>query len=162
LENEQVLLSPRRLHGFRIQGYCDYSDENLSELAFGHRFAYYTCSFIVLIGLILANIPILTSMMIVAFFGFILPNHPFDYIYNYFLSSPMNKPKLPRRAKQAKFACIIATGWLAATIYLFYSGLDIAGYVVGGLLFAVAILVASTDICIPSLIYNLLFRYEVK
>ncbi len=162
MKNEQHIISSRRLHGIRTQGYCNYSDVNLSELAFGNRFAYYTCSLFLLIGVITANIEILSTMMVVSILGILLPNHPFDYIYNIFLSKPMNKPKLPRRSRQLKFACVVATLWLAATIYLFYSGLTMAGYVCGGLLFSVAFLVSTTDICIPSLIYNSLFKYEVK
>ena len=146
----------------RTQGYCDYSDANLSELAFGNRFTYYLCSLLLLIGVISANIPILTAMMIISIFGVILPNHPFDYIYNILLSGPLNKPKLPRRAKQLKFACTVSSIWIGAIIYLFYTGLTTAGYVSGGVLFSIAFLVSTTDFCIPSLIYNFLFRYEVK
>ena len=162
MENEKPILSPRRLYSIRTQGYCNYSDTNLSELAFGNRFAYYLCSFILLIGVITANIPILCAMITVSVFGIILPNHPFDYIYNILLSKTLKKPKLPRRSKQLKFACIVATIWLATTIYLFYSDLAIAGYVSGGVLFAVAFLMSTTDICIPSLFYNFIFKYKVK
>lgn len=162
MKKEQPQLSSRRLYSLRTQGYCNISDANLSELAFGNRFAFYTCSIILIIGVILSNIPILTAIMTVALFGVILPYHPFDYIYNYVLSGPMNKPKLPRRSKQLKFACVVATIWIAATIYLFYTGLAVAGYVSGGILFSIAFLVSTTDFCIPSLIYNFLFRYEVK
>ncbi len=162
MKNEQPLISTRRLHNLRVQGYCDYTDTNISELSFGIRFAYYLCSFFLLVGVITANIPILSAMMIVSIFGVILPNHPFDYIYNILLSKPLNKPKLPRRSKQIKFACIVATIWLATTIYLFYSGLAIAGYVSGSVLFSVAFLVSTTDICIPSLVYNFIFRYKVE
>jgi hypothetical protein len=162
MKNEQPLISSRRLYSIRTQGYCNYSDSDLSELAFGNRFAYYLCSFFLLIGIISANIPILGTMMIVSIFGIILPNHPFDYIYNILLSKPLNKPKLPRRSKQLKFACIVSAIWLATTIYLFYSGLAIAGYVSGGVLFSIAILVSTTDFCIPSLVYNFLFKYQVK
>lgn len=159
---ELPLISSRRLHSLRVQGYRDYTDANISELSFGIRFAYYLCSFFVLLGLITANIQILMAMMMVSLFGVILPNHPFDYIYNILLSKPLNKPKLPRRSKQLKFACIVATIWLATTIYLFYSNLTLTGYVSGGALFSVAFLVSTTDICIPSMIYNFIFKYKVE
>lgn len=162
MKNEQPLISSRRLYSIRTQGYCDYSDANLSELAFGNRFAYYLCSFFLLIGVISGNIPVLSAMMVVSIFGVMLPNHPFDYIYNILLSKPLNKPKLPRRSQQLKFACIISTVWLATTIYLFYAGYSIAGYVSGGVLFSIAFLVSTTDFCIPSLVYNFLLKYEVK
>jgi hypothetical protein len=72
----------------------------------------------------------------------------------------LNKPELPPRSKQLKFACIIATLWLVATTYLFYAGLVIAGYVLGGLLVAVAFIVSTTDFCIPSMIYNFIFKVK--
>ncbi|MCH8012247.1 MAG: DUF4395 family protein [Candidatus Marinimicrobia bacterium] len=78
------------------------------------------------------------------------------------MSGPLNKPKLPRRSKQLKFACIVATIWLATIIYLFYTDLAVAGYMSGGVLFSIAFLVSTTDFCIPSLVYNFLFKYKVK
>jgi hypothetical protein len=162
MNNNKSLVSSDRLYRIRCQGYAGYSDKDLSELAFGNRFAYYLCSFLLLIGIVSANIPILSIMTIVALFGIILPNHPFDYIFNILLSPSLNKPKLPRRSNQLKFACLIATIWLAVTIYLFSVGITIAGYVAGGILFFVAILVSTTDVCIPSLIYNFLFNYKVR
>ncbi len=161
MKKNQTLISPARIKRLKVQGYRNYSDANLSDLAFGNRFAYIICSSILLIGVITANIPILTAMMIIALFGVILPYHPFDYIYNHIIQGIINKPKLPPRSKQLKFACRIATIWIAATIYLFYAGFAIAGYISGGLLFSVAFLVSTTDICIPSIIFNFLFEVKV-
>ena len=100
-------------------------------------------------------------MFLIAFFGIILPYHPFDYIYNGLLSKPMSKPKLPPRSKQLKFACKIAVFGIASIIFLFYTGLTLAGYIAGGLLFFVAFLVSTTDICIPSIIYNFIFKVKI-
>jgi hypothetical protein len=55
----------------------------------------------------------------------------------------------------------VATLWLIATTYLFYAGFVIAGYVLGGLLVAVAFIVSTTDFCIPSMIYNFIFKVKV-
>lgn len=139
-----------------MQGYIKQTDAELSELAFGNRFAYRLCTTIVIIGVVSSSIPVLSAMLIVAFFGIILPYHPFDYIYNHLLAERMSKPKLPRRSKQLKFACTIATIWIASTIFLFYTGYALAAFVVGSLLIGVALLVSTTDYCIPSLIYNTL------
>lgn len=157
--NHQIL-SPIRINRLKAQGYFSCSDAEISTLAFGHRFAFAVCSAILAFGVITANIPTLIAMTIVAFFGIILSYHPFDYIYNHVLRRMLNKPKLPPRSKQLKFTCIIATLWLIATIYLFYAGLVIAGYVVGGLLFSVAFMVSTTDFCIPSTIYNAIFKVK--
>ena len=155
------LLSSARINNLKAQGYRSYSDAELSALAFGNRFAYIVCGAIVAIAVAAANIPTLIAMTIVAFFGIILPYHPFDYIYNHVLRGMLNKPELLRRSKQLKFACVIATLWLGGTTYLFYAGLVMAGYVLGGLLVAVAFIVSVTDFCIPSMIYNFIFKIKV-
>ena len=85
----------------------------------------------------------------------------FSKVINKTSESFNHKNKSPESSKLLKFACIIATLWLSATIYLFYAGLVIAGYVVGGLLFSVAFLVSTTDFCIPSTIYNFIFKVKV-
>ena len=80
MKKEQTVLTSRRLYNIRAQGYCGYTDSEISKLAFGNRFTYYLCSFLLLIGVSTANIPLLSTMMVVALFGVILPNHLFDYI----------------------------------------------------------------------------------
>jgi hypothetical protein len=101
-------------------------------------------------------------MLLVATFGFILPYHPFDYIYNYMLAKAMGKPKIPPRSEQLKFACTIASIWIATTIYLFFDGFMIAGYTMGAMLLIIAYLVSYLDFCIPSIIYKFLFLRKQK
>jgi len=133
--NKNRNISPTLIKRLKIQGYCNLTDYELKELNFGNRFAYILCSIIVFIGVFTINIQLLIAMMIVALLGVSLPYHPFDYIYNHLLRYIMKKPKLPPRSKQIKFACSIATIWLATTIGLFSKGFTIAGYIVGGFLF---------------------------
>jgi hypothetical protein len=161
MNNEQNIISPSRVRRLKVQGYRNFKDYELSKLAFGNRFAYVLCSTLLLIGVITSNILLLSVMLFIAIFGILLPYHPFDYIYNGLISNLMNKPKLPPRSKQLKFACIIATLGIASTIFLFYAGLTLAGYITGGSLFLVAFLVSTTDICIPSIIYNFIFKVEI-
>jgi hypothetical protein len=52
----------------------------------------------------------------------------------------------------------VGGAWLAATGAAFFVGATTLGYVLGGILAAMALLVASTHICIPSMIYNALFQ----
>ena len=161
MDTTKKMLSPNRIKRLKIQGYCNMTDTRLSELAFGNRFAYILCSGVVGVGVFTAHIPILGTMMVVALFGVLLPNHPFDYIYNYGIRDLMGKPKLPRRSKQIKFACIVATIWLAITIGLFHIGFVTGGYIVGGVLFSLTFIVSTTDICVPSLIYNYWHKIKV-
>ena len=154
---DQNQLSKSRINRIREQGYTIQTNAEIIELAFGNRFAYKVCVSLLIIGVSFANIPLLSAMMLIAFLGVVLPNHPFDYIYNLTLHKKMNKPALPPRSRQLKFACTIATLFIGITIYSFYSGLDVLGYITGGSLIGVALLVSTIDLCIPSKIYNALF-----
>jgi uncharacterized membrane protein len=52
----------------------------------------------------------------------------------------------------------VGGAWLAATGVAFFVDATTVGYVLGGVLAAMATLVASTHVCIPSMIYNALFQ----
>jgi hypothetical protein len=163
MENLQVKktncqISPARISRVKTQGYdTGFTDEEISVHAVGNRFAYQVCTLLFATGLILTSIPVLTVAAIIAFSTVILPYHPFDYLYNNSIRHWLDRPKLPRRTVQAKFACGIAAIWLAMIIYLFSVSLTLWGYVMGGVLLIIALLVSTLDICIPSLIYNYLF-----
>lgn len=147
-------LPENRIERIREQGYFQYSSAEIEALAFGNRFAYRLCVGMLILGVVFTNIPLLSLMFLIAFGGVVLPNHPFDYIYNHLLADRMGKPKLPPRSKQLKFACTMATIVIGATIYFFASGMMIAGYVMGAQLIVAASLVSTIDFCIPSIIYN--------
>lgn len=158
MNEKNSILSPTTKRRLIVQGYNCYSDKELNDYKYGIRFAYYLCDSLVILGLLLTNLWILAAAMTIAFLGWLLPKHPFDYVYNYGVRHLLNKPIIPARTSQVRFACGIAAVWLCVTIFLFYSGLYVWGYIVGGILVSVATLVATTDICIPSMIYNALFR----
>ena len=155
-------ISAVRRKRLQIQGYQGFTDCELNDFKYGIRFAYYLCSLLLLLGLLLTNIKILMILMIVAFVGSLAPYHPFDYLYNHGIRHLIQKPKVPRRTSQGRFACGIATVWLGTIIYLFHEGLAMAGYIAGGILISVALLVSTTDVCIPSMIYNSLFGATKK
>ena len=157
MEKQNIAIKRELRKRLEVQGYIGYSDVELNDHKFGIRHAYYLCGSLVLLGLILTNIYILIVAMAIAFLGSVLQNHPLDYLYNAVTRHLFNKPKMIRRPNQGRFACGIATVMIGGTIYLFYAGLNIWGYVSGGSLLVVATLVATTDICIPSMIYNSLF-----
>ena len=152
------ILSATRLNRLRAQGYTSESAQQLSNMAFGIRFAYRTCVVIVVTAMVTQSIALFSAMLTIAFFGVILPKHPFDYVYNYTLSKMMNKPQLSTRANQLKFACTIATLWLVAVVYLMAIGLNKEATILAGLLAITASLPSTIDICVPSVIYNAVAR----
>lgn len=155
---KQCIISPLRRKRFQVQGYDKFSDSELYDYRLGLRLAYFLCGSLVLLGMIFENLWILAAAFIIAFFGSILLRHPFDYLYNYALRHLIHKPVLPFRTVQGRFACGIATVWTALIIYSFYSGHIILGFIAGGVLIILALLVSVFDICVPSMIYNFLFK----
>jgi hypothetical protein len=158
MKNQDCIISPTRRKRLETQGYVGFTDTELNDFKYGIRFAYYSCVSVVIIGLLTTNLKVLSAAMIVAFFGTLPPYHPFDYLYNYLIRHLINKPKIPHRTNQGRFACGIASVWLGGVIFLFYTGLHVWGYIAGGILVSIATLVSTMDICIPSMIYNLMFR----
>ena len=158
MKNQDCLIAPSYRKRLESQGYIGFTDAELNNFKFGIRFAYYLCGSLVILGLFFTSIKILSVTLVIAAIGAFPPYHPFDYLYNYVVRHLINKPKMPPRANQGRFACGIATVWLAGTIYLFYIGLNMWGYIAGGILVSIATLVSTADICIPSMIYNFLFK----
>jgi hypothetical protein len=144
-----------------VQGYLNYSDQELHDFKFGIRFAYALCTILFTTGLFLVSLKILIVAAGVAFLAAFPPYHPFDYLYNYAVRYLMGKPKLPPRSNQGRFACGIASVWLTAIVLLINSGYFLSANILGGVLLVVALLVTTVDICIPSMIYNFLFRKKL-
>ena len=77
MNNEQYIISPTRIHRLKVQGYCNFKDDELSKLAFGHRFALILCSTVLLIGIITSNIPLLSINVFYCYFWYCTPIPPF-------------------------------------------------------------------------------------
>lgn len=144
----------RRLN---VQGFSDVDDESLAESASWLRMAFGGCALLAAAGTALASPMILWILTPIAALAALFPVHPFDLIYNHGVRYLRNTGPLPKRRAQSRFACGVGAVWLVATALVFQSGALIAGYILGAALTGVAVLVATTDICIPSMIYNALF-----
>lgn len=158
MKNVNCIIEPATRKRLETQGYLGFSDEELTGFRFGVRFAYALCATLFGLGLLLSNTTLLTIAATVAFIAVFPPYHPFDYLYNYGVRQLLNKPKLPHRSNQGRFACGIASVWLTTIIICLSAGYTITAYTLGGVLLIVALLVTTTDICIPSMIYNAIFN----
>ena len=139
------------------QGFCNLDDTTLDELAPWLRWSPAFCTAFMAIGVALKSPIILWALAATALFGALLPFHPFDLLYNYGARYLTGTRPLPHQGPQRRFACAIATAWLLATGWAFYTGSILVGYALGVPLALVAALVSTTHFCIPSLIYNTLF-----
>jgi len=141
-----------------IQGFEGYSDTALFQYKTGIRFAYLGCGTIVLTGFLFSNPIFYYLAMGIAFLAVVLPRHPLDYIYNSTIRKILNFTVIPRRTPQSKFACGLATVWLASILFLMQHGMTPAYQIVTFILLAQAFIVGTIDFCVPSMIYNFLFK----
>ena len=159
---EKNTLSPIRLRRLRAQGFTCESEPTLQQMAFGIRFAYRACVLLLIVAIASKSLLLFSAMLGLSFLGIVLPNHPFDYVFNYTLRLWLRAPMVPPRSRQLKFACIIATAFLGAVVFMLYVGMVTQGLITAGTLAAFALLPSTIDLCIPSLIYNVLFQKSGK
>ena len=140
-----------------IQGFESIDDAWLVEVAPWARLAFGLCATPAAIGTATASVSVLWVLVGVAALAAVSPVHPFDLIYNWGVRRLRGTRPLPRRGAPTRFACGFGVVWLLATIWAFSSGQIVVGYLLGAGLTSVAILVSTTDICIPSMVYRLMF-----
>lgn len=147
-------MSAMRRRLLDIQGFDEVDDVTLARTEQWLRLAPALCGVIAAVGTALASAPILWGLAAIAALGAVLPFHPFDLIYNAGIRRVTGAPALPQNRAPRRFACGLGAIWLAATGVLFVMDLTVAGYVLGGTLVAMATLVATTHVCIPSMIFR--------
>ncbi len=150
-------LSYRTRKRLNVQGLGGVDDATLAPVAPWLRMAFGGCTLLAASGTVLASPTILWILTPIAALAALFPVHPFDLIYNHGIRHLRGTGPLPKRGAQTRFACGLGAVWLVATALAFQSGRLMLGYVLGGALTSVALLVSTTDICIPSMIYNALF-----
>jgi len=136
------------------QGFCSLDDEALDELAPWMRWTYTLGMLVTIVGVATASPVVLWSLAAVTAVGIVLPFHPFDLLYNYGFRHVTGTRPFPKSGPQRHFLFIVAAVWLAATGWAFYVGADVLGVALGVPLILVAALASTTNICIPSFIYN--------
>lgn len=139
------------------QGFVNVDRQTMREVEPWLRWSPVFCTTFMALGTILAAPWILWGLAVTAALGTVLPSHPFDYVYNLGFRRLTGTPPLPANGAPRRFACGMATVWLVATGAAFAADLTVLGYVLGGVLTALAALVATTHFCLPSLVYGLIF-----
>ena len=154
-------LGAKRLARLDVQGFDTIDEELLAEIAPWLRLAFGLCATLAIVGTALASTPLLLSLAAIAFLAMVLPVHPFDLIYNHGIRHATGTPPLPRRGPPSRFACGVGYLWLIVTVWAFESSWTTLAYVLGFTLASVAILVSTTDICLPSMIFRAIFGRPV-
>lgn len=129
---------------------------------YGIRFSYPLYISIVVLGIFLVNPYILSITALIAFFGVILPMHPFDYIYNYGVTKLISTDQIPGRGSELQVSSSVALlfnlGVIASIIYALQLNYEVMAliYVISSIFF-IAIQLFTDDFSLYSL-YDLLFK----
>jgi hypothetical protein len=152
-------LTPRTRRLLDIQGFDAVDAHELAPVAPWLRLAFALCALLGGVGTLLASPIILLVLSLIATLAAASPVHPFDFIYNYGIRHLTGTGPLPRRGVPTRFGCGMGAVLVLVTAWAFSAGHQVAGYALGGALTFVVLLVSTTDICIPSLIYRSIFGW---
>ena len=152
-------LTPRTRRLLDIQGFDAVDMQELAPVAPWLRLAFGLCAVLGGVGTLLASPTILLVLTVIATVAAASPVHPFDLVYNYGIRYLTGTGPLPRRGAPTRFGCGMGALLVLVTAWAFSAGHVVAGYALGGMLTFVVLLVSTTDICIPSLIYRAIFGW---
>ncbi len=152
-------LTPRTRRLLEIQGFDAVDVLELAPVAPWLRLAFGLCGLLGGVGILLASPTILLVLALIAALAAASPVHPFDLIYNYGIRHFTGTGPLPKRGAPTRFGCGMGALLVLVTAWAFSAGHQVAGYALGGALTFVVLLVSTTDICIPSLIYRSIFGW---
>ena len=150
-------LDPITLSRLDTQGFDGVPAHELAEVAPWHRLAFFGCAGLAALATVLASPELLVVLALIAAGAAAFPVHPFDLIYNLGIRHLRGTGPLPRRGVPGRAACGMGALVLLGAAWLFASGYTVAGYFASGHLALIAGLVATTDICIPSILYRRVF-----
>jgi hypothetical protein len=146
-----------------MQGYGSLSDGERQALWLGLRFSPVLCLAGIALGTALASPVLLLGMAVTAAVGgFVTAKHPFDYVYDAALRPLLGGPSVPPSPAPRRFACQMATPWIAAIAVAFLVDATAIAWVLAVPLLLVAATVTTTNWCLPSLIYGLLHRRQTS
>lgn len=129
---------------------------------YGIRFSYPIYIALVAFGIFLVNPYILSLAALIAFFGIVLPMHPFDYVYNYGVTRLLGTEKIPGRGSElqvnSSVALLLNLFVITSIIFGFELNYSLLAFIYVLIsMFFITIQLFSDDFSIYS-IYGFLFR----
>jgi hypothetical protein len=141
-----------------MQGFVGYASCDLAEFGPWLRLTTGICAVWTAVATVSAGAGLFWALVPIAVMGAVLPNHPFDAIYNYGLRRVPATRRIPRSGAPRRFACLVASVWLTLAGLAFYAGMPTVGYALGASMALAASVPTTTDFCIPSFIYQLVVQ----
>jgi hypothetical protein len=105
----------------------------------------------VLSALLSGRYELLLALLPLAIGGIVLPTNPFDAVYNHGIRRMSGGPRIPRYGLPRRFACAVASIWIAAMWFSFHAGAMLPAYALGATFVVISSVQVFTGLCLPSL-----------
>jgi hypothetical protein len=140
-----------------VQGFLGMSDADLLGVGRWTRFTPSCNLVLTLAATATASVPWLVGLALMMAVGAFAPAHPFDLLYNILIRPVAGTNRLPRSSARRKVTFAVGALWLGATAAFFASGHQSTAYVLGFLMAAFILPLATLQVCVLSEIMARLF-----
>ena len=145
-----------------VQGFLGLTDEELKAIGPWMRFTPTLNFTLTVISTVLSSVPLLVGLAILMSAGAIMPFHPFDALYNYFVRHITRTRPLPKSGVRRRIVFAIGNMWLLLTAVAFLLGISATGYILGGLMAIFIAPLAIIHFCVLSELMARIFGKPVK
>ena len=144
------------------QGFEKLDDAAKFRLALPLRFTPGVAVTLIMIGLVLKSPIWLGSMALVALSGALFPSGMLiDLVYNLGVRRLFGAQPLPPTPKPRRFSYLLSAFFLAGSALAFYYGIQVLGFILGGLVAIAGTVLTTTLWCLGSWWYRLFFDHAV-
>jgi hypothetical protein len=140
----------------RLQGWRGEAAEQADANPFAQRIGPGVCAAGAFLGVATSSPLVLAVFAGTALLGAFAPNHPFEQLYNR-LASSAERPPLPRNCAAKRLGCLMGVAFLGGAAVAYVLGASTLGAVLAIVLGGTATFVAVTGICVPSILFTLLW-----
>jgi hypothetical protein len=140
-----------------VQGFLGMSDAELLGVGRWTRFTPSCNLVLTLAATATGSVPWLLGLALLMAVGAFAPAHPFDVLYNILIRPVVGTKRLPRSSVRRKITFAVGALWLGATGALFASSHQSTAYVLGFLMAAFILPLATIQVCVLSEVMARLF-----
>ena len=137
-------------HRLEVQGFLGLTDTELKEIGPWMRFTPVLNLTLTVIATALSSVPLLIGTAVLMAASAIMPVHPFDALYNGFVRRITHTQPLPKSGVRRQIVFGIGAAWLLLTMGAFLLGMQVVGYVIGGLMAVFILPLAAIHLCVLS------------
>ena len=137
----------------RLQGFRGPEADRALRAGIGGRLAPALCGAGAILAVVLASPLLLAILALTAVIGTFAANHPIETAYNVF--ARRRGTEVPPNRAGRRLGCFMGAIFLGGATFAYTVGAPVVGAVLGLSLGVLAVFVAATNICVPSIILTL-------